>query len=636
MSELSSEIVVGIDFGTTHSGVSWAVNGGSKVIRLINNWPDPTAQNASKDKVPSSISYVDGKPQKWGYTVGLTDESFRWVKILLEENHKYISTVEPVKNSNRLLTKVDKKAYEVVADYLKLLWEYTLDDIQKFHPTFREIFALRVVLTVPAMWSPAAKDKTLQAARLAGMPSPIKLVTEPEAAALATLKDKAADNTLKVKDAFIVCDAGGGTVVREHRSSVNVPCFAQDLISYEVQQLNPLKIKECAIGDGMPEFFPFARPQELIMRTVGGLCGSVFLDTSFQKYIETIVGEAQYNSIKETNRKKMMKEFEYGIKRTFSEKNDQTYSVDLRGVKDDYKNNVIDDTITVTIDALRVVFDHVSLQIENLISEQIAQVLDKGLTVKCHSGDGIHVMQVNGAWSSICRGATMWGLEHSDVSSSAIGSDTPTQNPTVTSRLSRYSYGLLVDQYYDERVHHIDDIYLDYDTGGYLARDQMTWLLKRGDEVEEGRFLETSCEQIVKVGFWDNGLEMFSSDLFYNDESTPPTRLTDSKSNQSNPVCHKTPLPLPLPRRLLASLFHCSANPTLLSKAVRSLCTVNYGVDRSNLWHEKSFKSPVTREKLRKAMFDMAIILGNATLEFVISYRGQTMTSVAVDYPEQV
>lgn len=127
---------------------------------------------------------------------------------------------------------MDKKAHEVVADYLKLLWEYTLDDIQKFHPTFREIFALRVVLTVPAMWSPAAKDKTLQAAQLAGMPAPIKLVTEPEAAALATLKDKADDDSLKVsttircfdyiiwnwsllqvRDAFVVCDAGGGTVV---------------------------------------------------------------------------------------------------------------------------------------------------------------------------------------------------------------------------------------------------------------------------------------------------------------------------------------------------------------------------------------------------------------------------------------
>ena len=182
-----------------HSGVSWAVNGGSKVIRLINNWPDPLAQNAAKDKVPSSISYVDGKQQKWGYTVGLTDESFRWIKILLEENHKYVTTVEPVKDSNTLLRKVDKTAQAVVADYLKLLWNYTLDDIKKFHPSYQDIFALRVVLTVPAIWSPAAKDKTLQAARIAGIPGSISLVTEPEAAALATLKDKADENLIKVQ-----------------------------------------------------------------------------------------------------------------------------------------------------------------------------------------------------------------------------------------------------------------------------------------------------------------------------------------------------------------------------------------------------------------------------------------------------
>ena len=104
-----------------HSGVSWAVNGGSKKIRLINNWPDPSALNASKDKVSSSITYLNGKPQKWGYSVGITDESFRWIKILLEENHKYGATLEPVKHSNTLLDKIGKTAQAVVADYLKLL-----------------------------------------------------------------------------------------------------------------------------------------------------------------------------------------------------------------------------------------------------------------------------------------------------------------------------------------------------------------------------------------------------------------------------------------------------------------------------------------------------------------------------------
>lgn len=194
---LSSNLALANEY--RHSGVSWAVNGGSKKIRLISNWPDPQAHNASHEKVPSSISYINGKAEKWGYIVGFTDESFRWIKLLLEENHRYATTIkEAVSDSTTLLRKVQKTAQEVVADYLKLLWEYTIEDIRKFHPEYECIFSVRVVLTVPAMWSPAAKDKTRQAAILAGIPGTIQMVAEPEAAALATLKDKVAENMLKV------------------------------------------------------------------------------------------------------------------------------------------------------------------------------------------------------------------------------------------------------------------------------------------------------------------------------------------------------------------------------------------------------------------------------------------------------
>lgn len=51
-----------------------------------------------------------------------------------------------------------------------------------------------------------------------------------------------------------------------------------------------------------------------------------------------------------------------------------------------------------------------------------------------HKSKNIEVLQVNGAWSSICRGATLWGLENSDHQN--VQSD-----KTVTSRLARYSYG---------------------------------------------------------------------------------------------------------------------------------------------------------------------------------------------------
>ena len=187
------------------------------------------------DKVSSSISYVDGKPQKWGYMVGLTDEPFKWIKLLLDENNMLATGAEMVTDSNQMLTKMDKRAHEVVADYLKLLWDYTLQHIQKLYPKFQDMFNLRVILTVPAIWSPAATDRMLQVARLAGMPAPINLITEPEAAALATIDDIAEAKRLRVSgwkcntlieksahlchcqvgDAFIVCDAGGALVVSD-------------------------------------------------------------------------------------------------------------------------------------------------------------------------------------------------------------------------------------------------------------------------------------------------------------------------------------------------------------------------------------------------------------------------------------
>jgi molecular chaperone DnaK (HSP70) len=55
------------------------------------------------------------------------------------------------------------------------------------------------VLTVPAVWTAGAKDRTIQAARAAGVPESIELVTESEAGALAVLRDKAEMKDLDVR-----------------------------------------------------------------------------------------------------------------------------------------------------------------------------------------------------------------------------------------------------------------------------------------------------------------------------------------------------------------------------------------------------------------------------------------------------
>ena len=71
------------------------------------------------------------------------------------------------------------------------------------------------------------------------------------------------------------------------------------------------------------------------------------MDSEFEKYISTIVGEDAYLRIRKDNRKKMLQEFEYGIKRAFCGDEEEQYSVDLRGVKDNTQHGIFDGTITV-------------------------------------------------------------------------------------------------------------------------------------------------------------------------------------------------------------------------------------------------------------------------------------------------
>jgi molecular chaperone DnaK (HSP70) len=88
---------------------------------------------------------------------------------------------------------------------------------ETLHRHFGEQFLQRqqvsYVITVPAIWSDKAKDRTRQAAYRAGiLRRKLVLITEPEAAALycATFCKEV---DLEAGDRFLVCDAGGGTVV---------------------------------------------------------------------------------------------------------------------------------------------------------------------------------------------------------------------------------------------------------------------------------------------------------------------------------------------------------------------------------------------------------------------------------------
>ena len=180
----------------------------TKRINVINDWRTLYGAVGNQDKVPSLITYnANGKVANWGYMVDeVKEDPFQWIKIMLDPSHKYYSNTQQRKQVSARLEKLGKTPEDVVADYLKCVWDYTIAHLKrKKGDDFQSVYTLKVVLTVPAVWSALAKDKTLRAAKKAGIQADIKLVTEPEAAALALLKDKCEETSVKVRATASSC-----------------------------------------------------------------------------------------------------------------------------------------------------------------------------------------------------------------------------------------------------------------------------------------------------------------------------------------------------------------------------------------------------------------------------------------------
>lgn len=74
------------------------------------------------------------------------------------------------------------------------------------------------------------------------------------------------------------------------------------------------------------------------------------------------------------------------------------------------------------------------------------------------------------SWSAICRGATLWGLEHSKSFEIV---------PTVTERLARYSYGIEKTVPYDAKKHRSTDAYWSPAQQKHMAQNQMYWFIRK-------------------------------------------------------------------------------------------------------------------------------------------------------------
>ncbi|CAG9953192.1 unnamed protein product [Clonostachys rosea f. rosea IK726] len=171
----------------------------------------------------------------------------------------------PTGNIKRDIKKPPKLPVHIAADFIGTMYQYALKEITKeIKSDYLAMCQKEFVLSVPAVWSDKAKNATLQAAKYAGI-FPVTLIKEPEAAALYTMYSLGF--ALKVGDAIVVCDAGGGTV---------------DLISYKVAALTPkLQLKELIPG-------------------TGGMAGSLGLNQRFVEAVKSLVGDDQFHTLQKS------------------------------------------------------------------------------------------------------------------------------------------------------------------------------------------------------------------------------------------------------------------------------------------------------------------------------------------------
>ncbi|RMJ12396.1 hypothetical protein CDV36_007943 [Fusarium kuroshium] len=279
-------LVIGIDFGTTYSGVAWATQTdfNSDQINLITSWP---GSGREEGKAPTEICYENG--MQWGFEVEKDANPITWFKLLLlkqEDLSPELCSSEFLLRSQKMAQKNNKTPIDLIADYLRAIWNHTLEVIVKDRgDSVLEAYQLHVVITVPAIWKDYARQNMENAAKKAGIldrraagKTVLTFVPEPEAAALSTLCDPGRQP--KKDDVYLICDAGGGTV---------------DLITYKITGVDPILMNEAVEG-------------------TGGLCGGIFIDEAFEAMIKNRLGR-KWNQISQSGIKEMLKgDWELSIK----------------------------------------------------------------------------------------------------------------------------------------------------------------------------------------------------------------------------------------------------------------------------------------------------------------------------------
>ncbi|KAI1070938.1 hypothetical protein LB507_010920 [Fusarium sp. FIESC RH6] len=451
-------VAVGIDFGTTYTGVSWARSTDPKDINSITGWPSSDHRSKNEIQVPTLYDFTS---HKWGHEITPDMKPIKWFKLLLLKKEDLTREAggdsQQLKQTLDILDAIgrDITPVQLVGLYLKEVWDHTYTSLRSMIDI--DNLPLRVAITVPAIWPDYAKSSMRQAAKLAGITdhraigeTTLITVEEPEAAALASVFQRNSFFEIKRNDSFVVCDAGGGTI---------------DVISYKVVCEQPFKLEECTPGRGK-------------------LDGAFLIDQAFFAYLQ---GKAKLKI-------KSLTASDYN---GFILREWELATLQLQWVE----------FVLIEINRLDMVgfFNRSLTGIRHLVGDQCKQVravtgedpkrilLVGGLGSSEYICNALNesfnnkVLRPSEGWSAVARGAALRLLQE-NIAAQRVRSPLRTKLlgvlPDVVSRRSRYHYGILAKTPIANLDRYPQDIVLT-DPDGIKVTLRMNWYLHKGDKVDK-------------------------------------------------------------------------------------------------------------------------------------------------------
>ena len=193
------------------SGIAWTISDRVERIEVVAGWQSINVSCNDKQKAPTTISYeASAAKPLWGYGIPVEEASLKWFKLLLldeEDLPLHVRNIGHLASTRQLLKTVDKTPVEVVADYLRALWQHALEGIGRtIGQRYLEDSNFQIIATLPAIWPHYAQVRMREAISMAGIldarangTPTLSFISEPEAATLATMDDMAGRLDVEVR-----------------------------------------------------------------------------------------------------------------------------------------------------------------------------------------------------------------------------------------------------------------------------------------------------------------------------------------------------------------------------------------------------------------------------------------------------